>query len=703
MNLDFLSPKSIAIIGASNHREKLGYQVLFNIVKGGYKGKIYPVNINKKIKKILGFKNFNSVLDIKGKVDLAIVIIPAPFVPQVIEECGRKKIKGAVIISAGFGEIGKEGQKLEDKIIQIAQKYKTRILGPNCLGYIDTKINLNASFASAMPKEGNVAVISQSGAVCTAILDWALASNIGFSRFFSLGNKSDITELDLLPYLEKDENTKVIIAYLESVAEGKDRDDFRKIAKKLTLKKPLIIFKAGTTEAGAKAISSHTGSLAGSNAAVSALFKQSGVIRAQSLEDMFDWAEGFSQLKMPKGNRVAVITNAGGPGVMTTDAIEKTRLRLAHLEDKTIKKLKKALPPAANTLNPIDVIGDANTIRYKKALDVVEKDKNVDSILMLLTPQTSTEIEKTSKIILNKIKNSDKTIIPVYMGGEQVSKGIKIFEKESRAVFEYPERTIQALEKITFYENREKELGRIHPPKIIRIKKSIKQKINKTIRNEKCKSSLIAGSKADYILKKYKIPTLKSRLVKNAFRATRIGKKIGFPVVFKIDSPDIIHKSDVGGVIVGVKNMTSAIKSYRQIMKNVKKKRPRAKINGVMVYEMITLNQEFYIGAKRDPVHGPLIGFGLGGVYVEVLADTSFRLAPLSRFDIEKMLGELKSKAIIEGIRGKKPLNKKAIIDTLIKISNLMINHPQIQELDINPLMVDDKGVVAVDNRMIVE
>ncbi len=647
-------------------------------------------------------KSYTSVLATKDKIDLAVIIIPAKLVPQAVEECGMKGTKCAVIISAGFSEVGKTGKELEDKIVSLSKQYGIRILGPNCLGYIDTTINLNASFAPAMPKAGNVAVISQSGAVCTAILDWALASNIGFSQFFSLGNKSDITELDLLSYLENEKHTEVIISYLESVTGERDNETFRDIASRVTLKKPLIIFKAGTTEAGAKAISSHTGSLAGSTVATTALFKQSGVIRASSLEDMFDWAEAFSLLKLPAGNKVAVITNAGGPGVMTTDAIEKTKLRLAFLQERTTEKLRKALPPAANIHNPIDVIGDADAKRYQDALDIVETDKNVNAILVLLTPQTSTQIEETAKFILKKIKSSQKTIIPVFMGGLKAGKGIRIFENASCSVFEYPERAVQALEKITFCQSCETGVSKIYPPKILKIKESLKNRIKKLIEKEKVKSNLIAGSVADNILKQYGINVLESKLVSNTRQAIAASKKIGFPLVFKIDSPDITHKSDAGGVIVGVKNEKQAKRAYEEIIKNVKHYKPNAKINGVIIYEMVTSGMEFYIGAKRDPILGPLIGFGLGGIYVEILKDTSFRLAPLSEFDIDKLLGELKCNKIIEGARGKNALYRKGIVETLIKVSNLMMNHPEIQELDINPLKVSEKSVIAIDNRMIV-
>jgi acetyltransferase len=708
MKSDIFSPKSVAIIGASPHKKKLGFQVLKNVIDGGYGGKIYPINIDPKVKKILGLKNYASVLSVSGKIDMAVFLIPAKFVASSLIECGKKKIKLAVIISAGFKEVGSEGEELEKQILKIAKKYGIRILGPNCLGIINTQINLNASFAPAMPSSGNVAVVSQSGAICTAILDWSSKNNVGFSKFFSLGNKSDITELDLITYLASDKQTDVITSYLENVAGNHGGNDFRKVAERATIKKPVVILKAGISAKGAAAISSHTGSLAGSDQSITSLFKQSGVIRANSLEDLFDYAESFSQLTSPSGNRVAIITNAGGPGVMTTDAVEGTRLQLATLSPATQEKLRKVLPPAANIHNPIDLVGDADEVRYRNALNIIEADPDVDSILVLLTPQTSTKIEATAELILKKINNSKKTIIPVFMGGKRSNHGVDIFERNHKAVFEYPERAVKALEKISFCQSCEMGLKKIYPPKILKIKKIKKEKINKIIlgsiyeSTNKNQPTLIAGSPADEIFKQYAIPVLKSQLAQTKSEAVKKSKKIGFPVVFKIDSPDIIHKSDVGGVIIGIKNEKEAGLAFTKILSNIKKNSPKSKVNGIMIYEMLSGGVEFFIGAKRDPLYGPLIGFGLGGIYVEVLKDISFRLAPLSEFDIEKMIGELKSEKIISGARGKSALNKKGIVDALIKISNLMINHPQISELDINPLKVFEDRVVALDNRIII-
>lgn len=705
MTQNIFKPNSIAVIGASNKKKKLGYQVLKNIIDGGYKGRIYPINIDPKTKKILGLKSYTNIMNIKGKVDAAVFLIPAKFVNLTLEECGKKKVKLAIIITAGFKEIGGEGVDLENQIIKTAKKHKIRVLGPNCLGYIDTSINLNASFAPSYPKKGTVAVISQSGAICTAILDWANKSNVGFSKFFSIGNKPDITELDLLPYLSSDPDTNVIISYLENISGNLDVGNFRRTATNTTSKKPLIILKPGVSTKGAAAISSHTGSLAGSDQAITALFKQSGVVRAYSLEDLFDWAESFGSAKKPKGNRVAIITNAGGPGVMTTDAVGLTILELATLGKETTEALIKTLPPTANTHNPIDVIGDADAKRYKDALNIVEKDSNVDSILVLLTPQTTTQITETTKIILKMIKKSDKTIIPVFMGGRRVNTGINIFEKNSMAVFEYPERAVNALERISFCQSCDFGNKSMMKPRILKTTIAINKKIDRILVGEihefPNKQTLVAGTTADSILKKYGIRTVNSSYAINKKSAVSQSKKIGFPVVFKVNSPDIVHKSDVGGIIVGIRNEKEAEKAFDTILKNVKKSQPKAKINGVLIYEMIVGGMDFYIGAKRDPQYGPMIGFGLGGIYVEILKDISFRLAPLSEFDIEKMIGELRSSKIIYGTRGKKPLDKKGIIDALIKVSNLMLNHPEIQELDINPLKVFEDKVIALDNRFI--
>jgi len=696
---EFFSPHSIAVVGASIESKKLGHQILSNIINSGFPGEIYPVNIDPNIKQILGRTCYTNVLEIPSPVDLAVIVIPAKIVPAIVEQCGRKRIKGLIIISAGFGEVGTEGKKLEEQIKKIAKEFGARILGPNCLGLIDTTIPLNASFAPTTPTPGNVAVISQSGAVCTALLDWATASNIGFSRFYSLGNKADITELDLLLKLADDEKTKVIILYLESIADGKK---FKELMPCVTAKKPVIIFKAGITEAGATAIASHTGSLAGSNAAIDALFAQTAVIRAKTLEELFDFAEGFSMLPKISGKKIAIITNAGGPGVMATDALMESNLELAKFESQTTRTLKQFLPPAANIHNPVDVIGDAKADRYEIALKNVLADKNVDGALVLLTPQTATEIEKTAELIIYFSQTQPKPIVSVFMGGKKVALGMKILENKNICVFETPERAVKVFQNLYQYHESKKyfmlpRVGR-------KINDDQKKIVSALIKGYQEKNqTLIAGPQADEIFKVYKIPTIKSGLATTAAEAENLARAFGFPIVLKISSPDIVHKSDVGGVLVGLKDEKEIKTGFIQILKNIKSKIPKAKADGIMVYEMAPRGEEFFIGAVRDPAFGPLIAFGLGGIYVEVFRDTSFRLSPLKKEDAIFMIESIKSKKLLEGIRGKPKLSKISIIDILLRISELMENHPEISELDINPLIVTTESAVAIDNRIIMK
>jgi len=703
MDKNLFLPKSIAVIGASNNSKKIGYQVLKNIIDGGYSGKIYPINIDPKDKSILGLKRYSSILEIKQKIDMAVFVIPANFVPEVLEQCGQRKTKTAVIISAGFRESGENGIEREREIVNVARKFKIRILGPNCLGFIDSSKKINATFAQAMPISGNVALVSQSGAICTAIIDWARKNNIGFSKIFSIGNKADINELDLIELLSKDKNTKVIATYLESIEEKLGKKTTREILYECAKRKPIIILKAGTSIKGMTASSSHTGAITGSNESIDALFKQCGIIKAESLEDLYDLAELFSSSNILDGNKIAVVTNAGGPGVMITDAIEKTTLEMANLKNATIEKFKKQLPPNSNVNNPIDVIGDADAKRYKKALDIIENDKNVNVIFTLLAPQSSTEIEKTANIIIDRIKKSKKTIIPVFMGGKRVSAGTNIFEKNKTVIFEYPERAVKAAEQSYLYNEFKK-----NPKPEYSTKKLINARGLRNVElilhaQEKSNQKLIVGKTADNIIRSYGLPTLESKDAKNIKQVEEFSKRIGFPIVMKINSPDIIHKSDVGGVIVNINNSAEAKKAFLSISRNAKKNCPKAQLDGVTLYKMFNEGTDFYIGAKRDPILGPVISFGLGGIYVEILHDISFRLAPLSSSDIEKMIGETKSSKIIFGARGKKPLDKKIITDTLIRVSNIMMNHPQIIELDINPIRVAEKTGAILDCRIIVK
>ena len=424
---NFFNPKSIAIIGASRDRNKLGYQILKNIIYSGFKGRIFPVNPKASI--ILGKDSYESVLKIPSKIDLAVIIVPNIIIPSIMEDLGKKGVKAVIIISAGFGETGEEGKSIEDNILEIARKNKIRIIGPNCLGVIDTFLPLNVSFAAGVPIKKNLAVISQSGAMCSAILDWASKNNIGFSKFISLGNKIDIDEVDLFRALEKDKNSKVILGYFESIKRG---TEFIDAASRLSFKKPIIVIKAGLSKEGAKAASSHTGALASNAEVIKAVFNKSGIIQVSDIEELFDFSEAFSVLPMPKDNKVAVLANAGGPSVIAADAISQSNLTLAKFTQNTIKNLKSKMPSSASISNPVDIVGDADAKRFKIAADIILKDKNLSNLIVILTPQTSTEVEKTAKSIVRLKKKFNKSILASFIGGKAIEKGVQILEKGAR-------------------------------------------------------------------------------------------------------------------------------------------------------------------------------------------------------------------------------------------------------------------------------
>lgn len=691
-NLDFLfKPKSIAVIGASAEKTKLGHMVLWNIIKYKYKGEIYPVNLHDK--KIMGLKCYKSVYDIPSKIDLAVLAIPASFVPEAMEECGRKGVKGTVIISAGFKETGAIGGALEEKVQNIAKKYGMRVLGPNCLGIIDTSSSLNASFAESMPEKWPIAVFSQSGAMSTAILDWANANGIGFSKMVSLGNKADLTECDLLEAWQKDDSSKVILGYLEGIEDG---DRFLSITKKITKKKPLIIIKAGSSDEGARAISSHTGSLAGYDQAAEAAFVKAGIIRARTIQDLFDYSKAFSFLSVPRGNKVAVITNAGGPGVMTTDLVDGSNyLEMAELSQKTKRLLKKTLPPSANIKNPIDVVGDAKADRFKEALEAAEGDRNVDMIVVLLTPQVMTEVEKTAELIAKIKKKTGKPIVASFIGGETVEKGIALLEKEKVPVYDYPERAIKSLEALVLYsqylksrdeEKTEIQVGFLEAKKIFKA----------------AKGGLIEVD-VFKVLSAYGIPVSKSILVGSREAAAKAAKKVGFPAVLKIASPDILHKTDVGGVKLAIQNEKEVKQAYGQIVKSVNAHMPKARVRGVTVFHMVREGQEVIIGGKRDDIFGPMVMFGLGGVYVELLKDVVFQLCPITKKKALKMILSIKASGLLTGYRGQWACDIDAIADAIVRLSRLMIDFPEIKEVDINPLRVNKKGkgALALDAKIV--
>ncbi|MCM8818440.1 MAG: acetate--CoA ligase family protein [Candidatus Omnitrophica bacterium] len=691
----FFNPKSIALIGASTSPDKLGFKILQNIIEGGYKGKIYPVN--PKGESILNLKCYKSISEIPDYVELSIIVIPSDFVIDSVEQCGKKGVKGLIVISAGFKETGEEGKKKEEKLKEIVKKYKMRLIGPNCLGVIDTKHKLNASFASEMPPEGKISFITQSGALGTAILDWSIKKNVGLSKFISFGNKADISEIDLIEELENDSDTNVILLYLEGINDGKK---FIEIAKRVVMKKPIIVVKAGKTESGARSASSHTGSLAGSDIAFSAAMKQAGVIRANTIEELFDYALIFSYQPVLKGNKIGIITNAGGPSVMAVDMIEEKGLTLAKFSEKTINILKDFLPPASNINNPVDILGDAKADRYEKAIETVISDNNVDGIIVILTPQITTQIEETAQIIAKISKKFEKPVVTCFMGGKRVEHGINILNESKIPNYFSPERCVISLKAMDNYRKFKEEKSKSKYIKFSVEKEKVKEKIKK-FKNQKI--NVIGDIEGREILSFYGINTIKSFLAKNEDECEKFLKEKKGVFVMKLVSPDIIHKTEAGGIKLGIKTVQQAKIAFKEIVNSARKYNPDAKIIGVQIQQMVEKGVEVIIGVNRDTNFGHLIMFGLGGIYVELLKDVSFRVAPLTDKDVDEMINEIKTSKILKGFRNIPPCNIDAIKETILKVSQLVCDFPEIKEMDINPLIVNENGVIAVDVRFAFE
>lgn len=682
---NFFTPKSIAVIGASNHAGKVGNDVIVNL-KSYYHGRVIPINPNDP--EVAGFKSYASIAQAPIVPDLAIIVIPAVGVIEAVTQCGLKGCRNLIIISAGFKEVGGEGALLEAQLTKLKEQYKLRILGPNCLGYINTKPLVNASFAAPFTKPGNVAFFSQSGALGTAVLDTAEAERLGLSTFVSVGNKSDISELDLLDYFAGDSRTKVILAYLESIVNG---EQFMVKARAIAKKKPIIILKSGKTVEGSHAVSSHTGSLAGSREIYSAAFKQSGVIEAEDMMDFFDLAEGFSYQNYPAGNRVAILTNAGGPGILLTDNMTINGLQLANLSSKTITKLKAVLPSAANTHNPIDVLGDALPDRYGAAFKILLADKNIDSIIVALTPQRMTQIKETAEMIGRLKKNSTKTVILCFMGELEIVKHYQSYADNNLPQFSYPLSAAKVLGRMYAY-------GYWQRTHIYQ--KPATNKL-KPIDDSYIGKGFMAENISRQILSKNGFPLHLAEFVKDVDQAVKVANKIGYPLALKVVSDQVIHKSDIGGVKIGIIDEADLRQSIDKMAATVKSRVKGAVIDGYILGEMVK-GQEIIIGLKRDPVFGSAVMLGLGGIYTEVFKDVCFRIAPLTKAEAREMITELKVYPILSGLRGSKPLDIEALADLLVLFANFALANPKINEIDFNPVMLleQGRGLKIVDVRI---
>jgi acetyl coenzyme A synthetase (ADP forming)-like protein len=695
----FFNPESVAVIGASTDPKKLGFAVLKNLVTGGYskKGEIYPINLT--AKEILGFAAYPSVLDVPNPIDLAVIVIPYPHVPAALRTCGEKQIPAVIVISAGFREAGREGLERELELIDIAKRYNIRLIGPNCLGVIDTFTPLNASFSAGTPPKGPMAFMSQSGALGTAVLDIALAGRLGLSKFVSLGNKADVDEIDLLRAWCDDENTRVIMIYSEGMSNGQE---FIRTAKQVTKQKPVVAIKSGVTQSGSRAVSSHTGSLAGSEQAYQAAFRQAGVIRAESMQSLFDIALTLGYQPLLRGECIAIITNAGGPGILATDALERFGLSLARFEIETRAALSEFLPDAASAANPVDLLGDARADRYQFALETVAADPNVDGLLVVLTPQAMTEIEATADAVGTISKSIEKPVIACFMGEAQVERGINRLESHAVPNYPFPERAALAYKAMAEY----RHVLTQPTPEYIEYDVD-RQTTRQVLDHVRAQDRLSLGdSEARQILTAYGLQIPKSEIATNPDEAVDLARQIGYPVVLKIASPDILHKTDVGGVKVGLDSAESVRDAFELMVYRAQRYLPQAHIWGCLVQQMVPKGgQEVLVGMNRDPQFGPLVTFGLGGIYVETLKDVTFRVAPFSVHEAEDMLNEIRAHALLDGVRGEPPLDKEAIVDALLRISQLVQDFPKILELDINPLVVypQGQGAIAIDMRLVLE
>jgi len=693
----FFNPKSVAIIGASRQKGKVGYEILTRMIAAGYKGKIFPVN--PKADDIEGLKCYPGLKSLGEIPELVIIVVPAKIVPSVMQQCAKVGAKSVIIITAGFKETGKQGKALEEQVIQIARQAGIRVIGPNCLGVIAPANNLNASFGGDLPAEGSIGYLSQSGALLAAILDMANAEGIGFSKLVSIGNKADVDELDIIKALADDPDTKVIAGYLESIADG---SSFVREAEIISHDKPILLMKSGGTEAGAKAASSHTGSLAGSEVAYESAFARSGIIRCDSIQQQFNYAQAIALQPLPKGPNVAVITNAGGAGIMAADAIEKEGLVFAKITDETIRILVEKLPPAANLNNPIDVLGDALAGRYEFALDVVLDDPNVDTVLVLLTPQAMTESKTTAEAIVKVSKRKPKKpVIACFLGSAKVEDGRRILREGAIPQINSPVNAVETIKVITDYvrwRNRPKRVVKLFPVNRRKVENIIERHLRQDILE-------IGESESKEILEAYGFVTPKGAIATTAEQAAGIAEQLGYPVVLKIWSPDILHKSDVGGVKIGLSSEQEVRDAFDLMMYRVPQRNPKAHILGVLVQEMCSKGREVILGMNRDPHFGPLMMFGMGGIMVEVLKDVSFYLAPLTAEEAKQMLISTKTYQMLKGVRGQKGVDIGAIAEGLQRLSQLVTEFPQIKEMDINPYMVGPQGTmpVAVDARISLE
>ena len=687
--MSLFEPKSIAIVGASAIEGKVGHDILKNLIEEKFAGDIYP--INPKHEEILGKKSYKSVKDIEGEVELAVIVVPAMIVPIVLNECAEKSISNIVIISAGFGEVGtKEGKALEEEIEKIATEKNLNVIGPNCLGILRPSHNMNASFAVHLPPEGSVALISQSGAMAVAVMDASEELGIGYSQIASIGNKTVMNESDLLKIAGEDEKTTVIGFYLESITNGRE---FLQTCLEVGATKKIVILKSGVSQHGSEAAASHTGALAGTDASIDALCAQSGAVRAHDMEEFVDLLEALSTSPALPSPNIAIITNAGGPGILATDAAEKAKLEMPHLSKKIEDELQSALPPAASTSNPIDVVGDADLARYEAALKAVGEDPGIDGVAILLTPQVMTPVKDIANLIIEwQKKHTTMPVVTSFMGDEHVHEAKLTIQKAGIPSFETPERAIAALG-------------------ALRVPHHEAHSTNVQTDTKRAKSAnallgdytgLIPEDAVQKLFELYNIPLPAQKVATTEEEAVAIATEIGYPVIAKISSPHILHKTDIGAVRAHLLTEEDVRTAWKEIHSNVNTHHPEADIRGILIQKYLEAGKEFIVGSTRDAAFGHLVMAGLGGIYTELLNDTAFRIAPIDKEESYRLLQDLISWDLLLGMRGGKQLDIEHVATLLETVSQLVTECPQIKDIDLNPVFVHETHVIVADAKVVI-
>ena len=694
------NPTSIAVIGASDREGSVGYRLFRNLISVGYRGVVYPVN--HKHSSVQGIQAYPSVDKLPKQVDLAVIATPADTVPDLVEQCGKAGIQGIIIVSAGFKEIGSAGKALEQKILETSKKYNMRIIGPNCLGIIRPQRRLNASFAAKNALPGNIAFISQSGALCTAILDWAHSENIGFSNFVSIGSMIDVDYGDLIDYFGSDPQTRSIIMYIEGLTNARK---FMSAARHFARTKTILVVKAGKYGESAKAATSHTGSLTGEDEVYDAAFRRAGLIRVEEIEDLFNCSEVLQMQPNPKGPHLAIVTNAGGPGVMATDALIARGGKLATLSPRTLEVLDQILPHYWSRGNPIDILGDATPDRYAEVIKACRQDDNINGILIIFTPQGITDPSQAAKAVVEACKGASRTVLTSWMGAEDVEEANNILNRNGLPTYSSPERAVKTYTYMYQYARNLAQLYETPEELPIELHTPTQPLLHLMENASKEEREILTEIEAKAFLEAYDIKTVTTKLVTTEEEASAIAKELGYPVVLKVYSPQITHKTDVGGVMLNLHDDVEVREAYRKIMKIVKKNVPSAEIQGVTVQNMIETQNgyEVIIGSKRDPIFGPIILFGMGGIMVELFRDRAIGFPPLNQTLARRIMERTKVYELLKGFRGLPPANIKRLEEVMVKFSEMLVDLPQIKEIDINPLVVDNEDAVAVDARIVID